>query len=85
LLYGLWNIILRNCVCTYASESIEEVELQVASIKKQTTNTCRDCGQSFRGHTGAYRCPECRKKQQKYKEMREKMRRSLPYYLKTDI
>ncbi len=54
-------------------------------MKKQTTNTCRDCGQSFRGHTGAYRCPNCRKKQQKYKEMREKMRRSLPYYLKTDI
>ena len=48
-------------------------------------NRCRDCGQEFRGPSGSYRCPECRKKEARYKEMRLKMRRSLPYYLKTDI
>lgn len=81
----MWNIILKYFVSTDERKSSAEEELPVAVTKKQTTNTCRDCGQTFRGHTGAYRCPECRKKQQKYKEMREKMRRSLPYYLKTDI
>jgi tRNA(Ile2) C34 agmatinyltransferase TiaS len=53
-------------------------------MKKVSSNVCRDCGREFRGRTGSYRCPECRKKEARYKEMREKMRRSLPFYLKTD-
>jgi hypothetical protein len=31
------------------------------------------------------RCPVCRKKEAQYRQQREKMKRSLPYYLKTDI
>jgi rubrerythrin len=54
-------------------------------MKKVVMNICRYCGTEFRGHTGSYRCPECRKKEQQYKAQREKMRRSLPYYLKADI
>ncbi|MDH4071306.1 MAG: hypothetical protein OEV30_12895 [Ignavibacteria bacterium] len=52
-------------------------------MKKIVVNVCRDCGNSFRGHSGSYRCPECRKKEEQYKAQREKMRRALPYYLRT--
>lgn len=54
-------------------------------MKKIAVNVCRDCGSQFRGQTGSYRCPDCRKKEIQYKQQREKMRRSLPFYLKTDI
>jgi len=53
------------------------------TVKKIVVNVCRDCGNSFRGHSGSYRCPECRKKEEQYKAQREKMRRALPYYLRT--
>lgn len=56
-----------------------------SAMKKIAVNVCRDCGNQFRGQTGSYRCPECRKKEIRYKQQREKMRRSLPFYLKTDI
>jgi len=54
-------------------------------VKKVVSNVCRDCSNEFRGPSGSYRCPECRKKEAQYKEQRERMRRSLPFYLKTDI
>lgn len=54
-------------------------------MKKLSVHICRDCGQEFRGRSGSYRCPNCRKKEMRYKEQREKMRRSLPFYLKADI
>jgi rubrerythrin len=54
-------------------------------MKKITSNVCRYCGNVFRGHSGSYRCPSCKKKEEQYKAQREKMRRALPFYLKTDI
>ncbi len=53
--------------------------------QKLVINVCRTCGNDFKGRSGAYRCPRCRKKEQQYKAQREKLRRSLPYYLKTDM
>ncbi|MCZ6776320.1 MAG: hypothetical protein O7D34_07685 [Ignavibacteria bacterium] len=53
-------------------------------LKKHASNLCRDCGRAFRGQTGSYRCPNCKKKEARYKEQREKMRRRLPFYLKTE-
>ena len=37
------------------------------------------------GQAGSYRCPRCKKEDQKYKAQRKKLRRSLPFYLKADI
>ncbi|HEX9658239.1 MAG TPA: hypothetical protein VGB89_15145 [Bacteroidota bacterium] len=54
-------------------------------VKKRVSNVCRFCGNTFVGHSGAYRCPDCKKKELRYKAQREKQRRSLPYYLKTDM
>jgi rubrerythrin len=54
-------------------------------MKKQVVSVCRDCGQEFRGRSGSSRCPNCRKKEAQYRAQREKMRRSLPFYLKTDV
>ncbi len=53
-------------------------------MKKLVLTICRSCGREFRGRNSSARCPECRKKEAKYKEQREKMRRSLPFYLKPD-
>jgi Zn finger protein HypA/HybF involved in hydrogenase expression len=55
-------------------------------IKKKTvTNICRICGKDFHGEPSSYRCPNCKKEDERYKAQREKLRRSLPYYLKADI
>jgi len=54
-------------------------------MKKIVSTVCRDCGHQFRGRAGSYRCPSCRRKEARYKAQREKMRRGLPFYLKTDI
>lgn len=53
-------------------------------MKKIVNAVCRDCGHEFRGTVGSYRCPSCKKKEARYKAQREKMRRSLPFYLKPD-
>jgi len=53
--------------------------------KKLVTNICRICGRDFHGQPSSYRCPRCKKEDERYKAQREKLRRSLPYYLKTDI
>ena len=54
-------------------------------MKKTVYNVCRQCGKDFQGTSSLRHCPNCRKKELQYKALREKMRRSLPYYLKTDI
>jgi rubrerythrin len=54
-------------------------------VKKVILNVCRFCGSDFQGQSGAYRCPRCKKKEEQYRAQREKLRRSLPYYLKTDV
>jgi Zn finger protein HypA/HybF involved in hydrogenase expression len=54
-------------------------------VKKEVLNVCRYCANSFQGPSGSYRCPKCKKKELQYKAQREKVRKSLPYYLKTDI
>jgi len=53
--------------------------------KKEVLTVCRICGNGFRGQSGSYRCPRCKEQDRKYKAQREKLRRSLPYYLKTDV
>jgi tRNA(Ile2) C34 agmatinyltransferase TiaS len=53
--------------------------------KKEVLTVCRICGSGFRGQSGSYRCPRCKEQDRKYKAQREKLRRSLPYYLKTDV
>jgi ribosomal protein L40E len=58
---------------------------QEGDVKKEVLNVCRYCGSGFQGPSGAYRCPRCKKKELQYKAQREKLRKSLPYYLKTDI
>jgi rubrerythrin len=62
----------------------EEVA-DILQMKKIVSTVCRDCGHQFRGRAGSYRCPSCRRKEARYKAQREKMRRGLPFYLKTDI
>ena len=54
-------------------------------MKKTVSNICRQCGKDFQGSSSLRYCPTCRKKEARYRAQREKMRRSLPYYLKTDI
>jgi len=55
-------------------------------VSKKTSYTiCRQCGRDFPGNPSMRRCPVCRKKESQYRAQREKMKRSLPYYLKTDI
>jgi len=53
--------------------------------KKTVQTVCRICGENFRGQTGSYRCPRCKKEDQRYKAHREKLKKSLPFYLKADI
>ncbi len=53
--------------------------------KKSIMNVCRTCGKDFHGEPGSLRCPRCKKEDERYKAQREKLRRGLPYYLKTDI
>ncbi len=54
-------------------------------MKKTVQAVCRICGNSFRGQAGSYRCPRCKKEDQRYKAQRKKLRRNLPFYLKADI
>jgi rubrerythrin len=54
-------------------------------MKKIVYTICRQCGRDFPGNPSMRRCPTCRKKEALYRAQREKMKRSLPYYLKTDI
>lgn len=54
-------------------------------MKKTVSNVCRMCGKDFQGSSSLRHCPNCRKKETRYRAQREKMRRNLPYYLKTDI
>lgn len=56
----------------------------VIDLKKEVSIVCRDCGTQFRGSSGSYRCPSCKKKAARYKQQREKMLRNLPFYLKPD-
>jgi rubrerythrin len=53
--------------------------------KKTVTTVCRICSNAFRGQAGSYRCPRCKEDDQRYKAHREKLKKSLPFYLKTDI
>jgi rubrerythrin len=53
--------------------------------KKTSYTICRQCGRDFPGNPSMRRCPSCRKKEAQYRAQREKMKRNLPYYLKTDI
>ena len=53
--------------------------------KKEVLSVCRICGNDFRGQSGSYRCPRCKKEDQRYKAQREKLRKRLPFYLKADI
>jgi tRNA(Ile2) C34 agmatinyltransferase TiaS len=53
-------------------------------MKKVASNICRDCGNTFRGKIGAFRCKECAIKEARYRHQRERMRRALPFYLKAN-
>jgi rubrerythrin len=53
--------------------------------KKTALAVCRVCGNDFRAQVGTYRCPRCKEEDQKYKTHREKLKKSLPFYLKTDV
>ena len=53
--------------------------------KKTVQTVCRICGNAFRGQAGSYRCPRCKENDQRYKLHREKLKKSLPFYLKTDM
>ena len=55
------------------------------NAKKAVQAVCRVCGNDFRGQAGSYRCPRCKEEDQRYKLHREKLKKSLPFYLKTDI
>jgi rubrerythrin len=55
------------------------------NTKKAVQAVCRVCGNDFRGQAGSYRCPRCKEEDQRYKAHREKLKKSLPFYLKTDI
>jgi len=54
-------------------------------MKKVPYTICRQCGRDFPGNPSMRRCPTCRKKEAQYRAQRERMKRNLPYYLKTDI
>lgn len=62
---------------------IDNVEEDMS--KKEVLSVCRICGNDFRGQSGSYRCPRCKKEDQRYKAQREKLRKRLPFYLKADI
>jgi rubrerythrin len=53
--------------------------------KKTVQAVCRVCGNDFRAQAGSYRCPRCKEEDRRYKAHREKLKKSLPFYLKTDI
>jgi Zn finger protein HypA/HybF involved in hydrogenase expression len=53
--------------------------------KKTVQAVCRVSGNDFRGQAGIYRCPRCKQGDQGYKAHREKLKKRLPFYLKTDI
>ena len=53
--------------------------------KKTVKSVCRVCGNDFRGQAGTYRCARCKEDDQRYKAHREKLKKSLPFYLKTDM
>jgi rubrerythrin len=55
------------------------------TTKKTVQTVCRICGNAFRGQAGSYRCPRCKENDQRYKLHREKLKKSLPFYLKTDM
>jgi len=59
--------------------------VKVQAKKKMVLNVCRICGKDFQGEPSSYRCARCKKEDERYKAQREKLRRSLPYYLKADI
>ena len=52
--------------------------------RKTIQAVCRICGNAFRGQAGTYRCPRCKEEDQRHKSHREKLKKSLPFYLKTD-
>jgi rubrerythrin len=53
--------------------------------KKTIRAVCRICNNDFRGQAGSYRCPRCKQEDQRYKAHREKLKKRLPFYLKTDM
>jgi rubrerythrin len=53
--------------------------------KKTVQTVCRICGNAFRAQAGSYRCTRCKENDQRYKLHREKLKKSLPFYLKTDM
>jgi len=53
--------------------------------KKTVQTVCRICGNAFRGQAGSYRCTRCKQEDARYKAHREKLKKSLPFYLKTDM
>jgi tRNA(Ile2) C34 agmatinyltransferase TiaS len=70
------------------AESYNNILVQkglVSLMKKRSLTICRSCGREFRGRPGAYRCTSCKEKENQYRAQRERMKRSLPYYLKADI
>jgi rubrerythrin len=52
--------------------------------KKSIQSVCRVCGNGFRGQAGSYRCPRCKENDERYKLHREKLKKSLSSYLRTD-
>lgn len=55
------------------------------TTKKTVQAACRVCGNDFRGQAGSYRCLRCKENDQRYKLHREKLKKSLPFHLITDI
>jgi Zn finger protein HypA/HybF involved in hydrogenase expression len=53
--------------------------------RKTIQAVCRICRNDFRGQAGSYRCPRCKQEDQRYKAQREKLKKRLPFYLKTDM
>jgi Zn finger protein HypA/HybF involved in hydrogenase expression len=51
--------------------------------KRKISAVCRVCYNEFRGRLGSNRCPRCRKEDERHKVQREKLKKNLPFYLKT--
>jgi Zn finger protein HypA/HybF involved in hydrogenase expression len=54
--------------------------------QKLRLNICKECGDDFEaGNCSVKLCPTCRKNRVRHIEQRAAHKRSLPYYLKTDM
>ena len=69
----------------YVRFFVKQVEEMKHMAKKKVQTVCRICGNSYYGQAGSYRCPRCREEDQRYKAHRERLKKNLPFYLKTDI